>query len=358
MEEVKIKSLDFKSLYEKDEKMCDAVEKTLKHNPFAHIQDIPVEYYAEKQGKKVGSITIFPILVTADGKDYVANAGSGLFVSNEERGKGIGKKLAICRMNSSQDQISIGAGLSNMSYPLYKKLGCTFFISPRMGLVVNSKKIVHAFIGKLSVIVAPIINFFLFLISLPLYFKNKRIKNRYTICELDKACSEIENIVNEDEARFQEKHTKEWFDWLLNYNFKQNDIERNQLFAIKDRNGAIEAFFMFKTRIKKNIISSKTKDIRITSRIEWGIKIGSGLTEKDLVASFCDIAKKSNADIIEVSFLPKNTMRFLKKMGFIKMLDGRIMLYVGDESPLIKHEGWKREENWRLRPAYSDYGFC
>ena len=358
MEEIKIKSLDFKSLCEKDDKMCDSVEKTLKNNPFAHIQDIPVEYYAEKQGKKVGSITIFPILVTADGNDYVANAGSGLFVSNEERGKGIGKKLAICRMNASCDKISIGAGLSNMSYPLYKKLGCTFFISPRMGLIVNSKKIVHGFIGSLSTIVAPIINFFIFIISLPLYFKNKRIKNRYTICELDKACSEIENIVNEDKARFQEKHTKEWFDWLLNYNFMQNDIERNQLFAIKDRNGAIEAFFMFKTRIKSNIISNKTKDIRITSLIEWGIKSGSSLTEKDIVASFCNIARKQKTDIAEISFIPRILQNPLKRNGFIKMLDGRIMLHSIEDSPIRKHDGWDKEENWRLRPAYSDYGFC
>ena len=358
MEEIKIRSIDFKSLYEKDDKICDAVEKTLKHNPFAHIQDLPVEYYAEKQDKKVGSITIFPVLLTADGKDYVANAGSNLFVSNEERGKGIGKKLAICRMNASSDKISIGAGLSNMSYPLYKKLGCTFFISPRMGLIVNSKKIVHGFIGNLSTIAAPIIDFFFFLFSLPLYFKNKRLKNKYTICELDKACSEIEKIVYEDKARFQEKHTKEWFNWLLNYNFMQNDIERNQLFAIKDRNGEIEAFFMFKTRIKNKIISSKTRDIRITSLIEWGIKSSSSLTEKDIVASFCDIARKQKTDIVEISFIPKDITESLRRNGFIKMLDGRIMLYSIEDSPIRKHEGWDKEENWRLRPAYSDYGFC
>ena len=356
MRDIEIKSLDNKTLYNKDEKSCNAVERTIKDNPFAHLHDIPVEYYAEIQGCKVGTIKVFPMLVSAQGKNYIANCASGLSVSKEHRGKGIGTKLAKSRISSSPDNISIGAGLSEMSYPLYKKLGCHFFYSPRLGLLVNSHKFVKSFVGRMSAIIAPIVNLSISILSLPLLIRGLKLKKRYQVCKLEKACKEIEDIVNKDKKCFQEKHNVEWFNWVLSHSFTDNEAEKNHLYAIKNHKGEIEAFFMHKVRIKNNI--RNIKNVRVTSLIEWGIEENSRLNEKDIVAAFSAVARKQEADIIEVSFLSSSVMKSLKRMGFIKMLDGRIMLYVGEDSPLRKYDGWEKEENWRLRPAYSDYGFC
>lgn len=359
MKEITIKSHNFSILCEKPDDKCNGVEITLKNNPYAYIKDVPSKFYAVKQDNTVvGSIYIYPIIVTADKKEYIANCASTLYVSKEERGKGIGKELAICRMNASPDRISIGAGLSNMSYPLYKKLGCTFFYSKRMGLIVKSGKILKGYIGWLSVILGPIMNFFMSLLAFSLHFKNLKLRNKYVVSKLNEATAEIEEIVKEDKSRFQEKHTKEWFNWLLNYNFLTHESDKNYLYTIRNKQGFIEAFFMFKKRIKDDITSKHINNVCVISLIEWGIKRNSSLTEKDIVACFSKEARKLEADIVEVSFLANDFMKSLKRSGFINMMDARIVLYAGDSSPLRNHSGWNEGKNWRLRPAYSDYGFC
>lgn len=358
MKNIEIKSITFGTLYKKEDKLCNNVEITLKNNPYAKIKDFPSRFYAVKGNKEVGGIDIFQMTVVADREEYIANCGSGLSVSQEERGQGIGKKLAICRLNASPDQISIGSGLSDMSYPLYKKIGCHFFYSPRMGLFINPRKIVHGYLGKLSVAVSPIIKFIMLLLALPMSRRNYYIKRKYRIYKLTKAGDDIEKIVTDDSCRFCEKHTKEWFNWTLKYGFSTEENEKNYLYAIKDKENQIEAFFMFKARIKNGITSRHINNVQVISLIEWGIKKDSSITEKDIVASFSDVAKKKGADIIEVSFLSPRLMKSLTRMGFVKMLDGRIMLYAGENSPLRQHEGWNEEKNWRLRPACSDYGFC
>lgn len=358
MNDIEIKSVSFGTLCNKDDKQCTATEITLKNNPYANIKDYPTRFCALKGEKQVGAVNIFPTIVVADNEEYNANCGSGLSVSKEVRGKGIGKRLAICRMNASPDNISIGAGLSSMSYPLYKKLGCLFFHSPRLGLFVNPRKILQSYFGCWSILINPIVSLIISILTLSLYSRNSYIKEKYNICKLAKANNEIEEIVENDNHRFCEKHSKEWFNWHINYNFSTKEYDRNFLYAIKNQHNEIEAFFMFKARIKDNVTTRHINNVQVISLIEWGIKNGSAITEKDIVASFLDTAKKMKADIVEVSFLSSELMKQLKRIGFIKILDGRIMLYAGDKSPLRQHKGWDKKENWRLRPAYSDYGFC
>lgn len=57
-----------------------------------------------------------------------------------------------------------------------------------------------------------------------------------------------------------------------------------------------------------------------------------------------DVSRQCSADIIEVSFLPANVMKYLKRIGFQKMLEGGIMLHVGEKSPIRNHTGWDDEK--------------
>ncbi len=327
-------------------------EATLIKNPFRDIKIIPDQIYATYNGEIVGSVYVFPILIKTNNNIIIGNGGSTLFVNKEKRGLGIGKKLAYERLNISPNKVSILAGLSSMSYPLYTKLGCKFFYSKRIGYINNSGPILTAKFGKYSKHIIPhLVNFLLRLFYFPYSLSYKKLSKKYNVIKVNNASERIEEIAT-NSLLFQELHTKEWFNWHINNTFFNTNQDYQALYEVHDENAKTIAFFMVKIRTKE-INNNK---IKIISLIEWGIAKESSLSEKDIIILLIHEMKKLNPDIIEVSFLDKNLMKHLEKTGFFFLKEARIGIYVGEDSPLRKYSGFNIDSNWRLRPAYSDYG--
>ena len=92
--------------------------ETLSNNPFRNEENIPAQICALSEGETVGSILCFPSKIIAEGKEYVCNSGSSLYVNPKYRGHGIGTKLGIKRLNASKNKISL--------LPIVNILGLSF----------------------------------------------------------------------------------------------------------------------------------------------------------------------------------------------------------------------------------------
>lgn len=357
MDELEIKKFYIDDLKEGRIETSVLRKNTFLSNPFKELENMPLLYQAYYNEKAVGMVFTYPSAILIDREIHLCNSGSLLCVDANYRGLGIGKKLGLCRLNSASTGISVAAGLTPMSFPLYKKLGCNMFESPRLGLVINSQPVLKALLPSIfSSLLWPFINICLLLLRLPLSYTYRKLSN-YDVSELEQATYEIEDIVSEDNHRFSELHNKEWFDWQLNNTFDENPIAKQKLYEIK-MNNVVVGFFMIKIRIKDNVTAHKFRNLKVVSLVEWGVSNKSQLTEFELVVLAIKKMILHQADLIELSFLSKNLMKKLRRYGFIKMFEGNIGIYISDNNPIKQVDGIFDETNWRLRPAYSDCAFA
>lgn len=330
--------------------------ETLSNNPFRHEENIPAQICALSEGETVGSILCFPSKIIAEGKEYVCNSGSSLYVNPKYRGHGIGTKLGIKRLNASKNKISLAAGLSNMSLPIYKKLGCVIFYPKRFNIVRNSKIFLANWLNGLPLTIATsLLNLILKiqqgLIECYIKFHLKGV----TVHKLNKATNDIENIFNSDCHKFKEYHNKSWFNWHLNNCMTEHTLNKQFLYLIKHDNESV-GFIMIKTRYKESAGKGKLKNALIGSIIEWGSSDLRIVDNKKLCILGIDILLKKKVDIIDIFSDDKNTIKFLRNIGCIKNGVGNFAVFAGEGSPLKQYSGYDKQENWRIRPATSDNG--
>ena len=219
-DEIIFENVKFSDISINDKKKCNLSKsqyKILLENPFKESEDIPAQITAKSNDAIVGSVLCFPAKIIADKQIYVCNSGSSLYVNPNFRGHGIGTKLGIKRLNVSKNKISLAAGLSNMSLPIYKKLGCFIFYPARYNLICNSKVLLNKnskdpIFTVLSIILNSILKIQQYLIIT--YTKTHLC--HFNIYEINEATDEIEEIIKTDKHRFKELHNKEWFNWHLN----------------------------------------------------------------------------------------------------------------------------------------------
>lgn len=329
----------------------------LKANPFKDTDNIPTQILAKIDGEIAGSILCFPSKILANNQEFTSNSGSSLYVNPLYRGHGIGTRLSIQRLNASTNKISLAAGLSHMSLPIFKKLGCTIFYPSRYMLFINSKIIYSKWIKGITLsIISGLTNLILKIPLLCIAVYSHVKVNRFHITKINKATEDIERIFNADSHPFKELHNVEWFNWHLNYNFSDDSRNHQDLYLVSKDNENI-GFFMTKVRFKEKAGQGKLKDLLIGSIIEWGTINSQIVTDKELcIMAINQLYKKDKVDIIDIITDDIDTISFLRKSGFKKNGTGNFAIYTGEESPLKKYPEYRNQTNWRIRPATSDNG--
>lgn len=329
------------------------VMATLRANPFFENERLPIRIEARLSDRGVGSILTFPAQLVADNVTYPCNAGSSLYVDPACRGYGIGTLLAAERLNAARTKISLAAGLSHMSRPLFEKSGCHVFLTQRLVLLKNARPFVAKYLRPRIVAAAAggIVNAALQLQRLFMKAYIHCFLHDLHIMRVEQALPEIERIIARTSPRFREDHPTAWFDWHLHHSFAASPQNGQLLYVVK-RDSEVIGFFMTKTRLRREFTHKKFKNVVLGSVIEWGAM--SGLSERDVC--LLAIASFGKADLIELCTDHIPTVRMLRRFLMHKAGDGNFAVYAGEGSPLREHPGYDRQSNWRIRPASSDNG--
>lgn len=303
-----------------------------------------------------GSVNTIPLQITAHGQTFDVCAGSTLKVVPEYRGRGIAQKLTLERITLSKDRIAIASGMSNMSLPLFQKLGFTTFVYPRLIFINHSRAVVDAFLhGFLQRIVSAACDFCINIYKRMLYvcsiWNNKRIQIQEVVDDF----SELGKIVEEDSHAFKEKHNEEWFRWVSKHSFSDDERSEQHVYLVK-QNGVAQAFFMTKIRFYEKASHRGFNNVLLGSVIEWGIKANSSIKESQVCMAAL-LSFKKEVDAIELCTPDKKLRKYLKWRGVAQVGNSNFAIKAAPDSPLHKYDNELSDiENWRIRPAMSDNG--
>ena len=331
--------------------------RVLAENPFKLGDDDVFQLLGLIDGKIVGTVLLMPTMLQLDGKPRYSLIGHGLSVQEECRGKGIGSQLTDKRLDFSKTKSLLICAASAMQLPILKRLGASVFCLPRMILLRRSFSVLENKIGAVGAkIIAPLADLVFGLQQHWLkHISDKILSRGLTLKELDEAPYQVENIIAADGGRFQEHHTVEWFNWIMNNNLVNDPSLKKHFYMVYDSNKTPVGFFMTRERFYKQASHRGYKNVTMGAVLEWGTVDKSVVTDNELclmaLTSF-----SSEVDAVELCCSSEEMAAWFKRKGLVRVGDGNVVIRYRPESELAAIDGIGDARNWRLRPAMGDNG--
>ena len=297
----------------------------------------------------VGRTMLFGTKVKMDDKIFYAQSGSALEVEKQYRSQGAGAELILYSLRNKEYDFKVSAGFTSMVLPLYRKIKYEIFELPQYIKVSKSRCVVNSYTKK------PIIGKFVSFIG-DFIIRILDIRNRLCLHKLNKNYSVkkiavipewVQDIVLNDGHKYQELHDVDWFQWNLDHHFNDNPHNVQNFYAVYDKDNEPQGFFMTKERFVKD--AGRYSNLVRGTVVEWGIKNGCPLKEKDLYLLSLPTFS-SDVDIIVVATDDKNTANKIWKAGFLR--HGSFQIIFKD-----KKKQYPESNNqlfWRLRCGYCD----
>ena len=330
--------------------LCQSMKKAVLNNPSGYRDDEVCQILAIDNGVVVGCTNPYSGRAYINKEIIPVQSGSYLFSHEVYRKENVGGELFLKIANLHPTRNCYFSGISQMAIGLYRVLKFTLFEFPRLIYLRKSRSIIHSIFKTESKILSPVIwcaDFTLLLHRTILKLFSKEGRNGYEVVESKEVPQEVEDIILNDPHPYAEYHGKDWIEWNLNYSLT-DEPRMKRLFLIKKR-GKIEGFFVTKQQFFKQASSRGFKNVYLGSIMEWGIGIGSQLTEKDInlmaIHHFDD-----NVDGIQVATTDESLARTLKKYIFVPIGTAN----VGIRMKSIKDPAIKEMKNWRIRIAGCD----
>lgn len=336
-------------------KEANIKRKVLLSNPFKNSDKDIFQILGVVDNNIVGTEVHLPIQLLIDNRVYYSLTGHGLYVHPDYRGMGLGSILTNMRLDYSLTHSLLLCNASQMQLPILKRLGACIFYMPRLILLKRSFPVLEQKVNKIfAKLFSPIIDNLLKIQWKYVFFQRKRILEKgFTI----KKCvgdipQEIEAIINSDLHRFKEKHTKEWFDWIMTNSLDKNSKLKKTLFMVHNK-GELIGFYVVKEKFYIQASHRGFKNVNLGSVIEWGSKDERRLSNNDL----CLLAITSfgnSVDAVELCCDSEKMSSFFKRKGMIQVGSGNVVLRFKSDSVLSKIDNIHNSDEWRLRPAMGD----
>lgn len=316
-------------------------------NPFIKSDDDICQVIALDGNRVIGSELVFRNKYMADGEIRDCVGASTLYVSEPYRKEMVGADLMIKAATLYEKQDNIVAGISQIAYPIYKAMRYGCFSFPRFIFLNRSRSVISSFVRvkALSWVLSLCVDICLKLYHLILFHlilkRNYKVEITYEIPQV------VEDIVMQDTHKYKELHDKKWFEWNINHTFSTDGRNKKQLYLIKESNEVV-GFFVLKTEFFKEA-GGRFRNLMLGSVAEWGIKIGSSLSEYQLhLAALRQV--ESNIDGVQVATTDAFTAKMYKRSIFMPMGIANNAVFMTSD----KNKDIKKAENWRIRIAAGD----
>jgi hypothetical protein len=296
----------------------------------------------DEENKEIGRAFCFGTRIKAGDKVFAAGTGLGFEVIEEYRKEGVGADLLL--MSRGEFEFGLVAGLSQMVFPIYRKLRYHLFEVPQYFKLRNSRYALKpigskSWSHKLSV---GLHNIKLKLKDIPNHIKYIKLKNRYVIKKETIIPEWVSEMVANSGYKYMELHDREWLQWNLDYNTYGYDEDIQSFYSILDKNNKPLGFFMTKERINKK--PGQYNGSIVGTIVEWESCDKSVLSESDInLLAIYSFSK--NIDTIFTLACESDTASQLIKMGFHE----RATFKVGVKERKKQFDDIGDQSLWRLR---------
>lgn len=277
-----------------------------------------------------------------------AQSGGGLEIEESYRKEGLGADIMMENVMSKEYELKMGSFFSSMMIPMLKKLKFTIFEIPQYLKLNNARYILESF-GLKGIILrfsSSIANFGLRALNIKNKVKYNKLKKKFDIRKVNTIPFWVEDMAVNDGHKYRELHDQKWFQWNLDYNLHGLPQDIQSFYAVYDKQGKPQGFFMTKERFEEE--AGKWKNIIRGVVVEWGTASEEVLSEADLnlMAIYSFTPEVFHITSVSIS---EATGKQLKKMGFRPH---------GTHQMSYREKGGKQTEAnnpdlWRLR-----YGCC
>lgn len=277
-----------------------------------------------------------------------AQSGGGLEIEESYRKEGLGADIMMENVMSKEYELKMGSFFSSMMIPMLKKLKFMIIEIPQYNKLNNAKYILESF-GLKSFLLrfgSTVANCGLRLLDIKNRVKYNKLKKKFDIKKVTTIPAWVEDIAVHDGHKYRELHDQRWFQWNLDHNLHGLPQDTQSFYAVYDKQGNPQGFFMTKERFEEE--AGKWKNIIRGVVVEWGTAHEEVLSEADLnlMALYSFTPQVFHITTVSIS---KETGKQLKKMGFKPH---------GTHQMSFREKGGKQTDAgnpdlWRLR-----YGCC
>ena len=251
-----------------------------------------------------------------------------------------------------------GCNVSQIAYPLYRKLKWKEYDLTRLVLIISSRSAVRRYISSVyfSYPIESIVNIILkvqkYLIKLLISVGYRK----YNISRVDSFNEEFSDILKNNDITFGSPRSIEWYEWLLKNSFTSLDEVNKGLYAVKDGAGIIVGCFLFKQRFYKSASQKGFKNLLLASLQDWQIFDNAKISQFGLILLAINKIFEFNPDAIEVCTDNDQLQKYLKIIGLIPA--GKLSIFIKPNSKsLLYSMGGSESGNSELRPVEGDNFF-
>lgn len=321
--------------------------KTFQSNPYVDSGDDVAQIVGVTGKRIIGGVGSLRLRIVADKCSYVATANVDTFVNPDYRKSCYAIDLMSISINIPKDRCAVNFNISPVARKVAKLMGRAIFLVRQFVVVRRSRFFLMGRLPKFFTFLAcPLLDvvFWLNRIVVGVVVKLKMMGYRLQEVGVE-SVAEFAEMIAEDKHRFRQHMGVEWFKWMLNNDFQDQENSRKRIFRI-EWEGERVGFILVRN-------SNHGKRGRL---IEWQFEEKYESKTPWLLLMAALKIKDADATVIAID---KTDVRSLKVLGRILMHipDQCAGVGAGTKSPLKRHEGWKEAKNWRIRPALGDAAF-
>ena len=301
--------------------------------------------YVDEEGKEIARDFRFGTRIKAGDKVYGADTGGGFEVIEEYRKEGLGADLMLVSLFNNEYDFLLGAGITQMVLPMFRKLKYHIFEVPQYYKV---RSVRYAF---RSLRLKSWLYLWRYIVrkfkDVPDQVRRNKLKKKFIVTKETIIPEWVGELVANDGHQYMEVHDRDWFQWNLDHNTYGYKQDIQAFYSIFDRNNKPFGFFMTKERIIKK--PGPNYGFVIGTVVEWESCDKNVLSEADInllaINSF-----SSNVDVIFTLACDPDTASQLIKMGFIERASFKVG--VKDKKKQLNDIGDRNL--WRLRYGYTN----
>lgn len=304
----------------------------------------------DEEGKEIGRAFLFGTRIKGGDRVYDAASGGGFEVIEEYRKEGIGADLLL--MSRNEYDFVLLAGLTEMVFPMYRKLKYYLFEVPQFYMVRSARYAIwhsESKCGSLKQWLKQSVwlkSFKLKVKDIPNRIKYFGLKTKFVIKKETIVPDWVSDMTANDGHQFMEVHDREWFQWNLDHNTYGFDEDTQSFYSVLDRNNKPLGFFMTKERLVQK--SGPDKGFIRGTVVEWESCDKTVLSESDINLLALQTFSK-NVDVIFTLACEPDTSSQLLRMGYHERATYK--LGVKDKKKQLCNIG---DQNlWRLRYGYT-----
>jgi len=321
------------------------------HHPLAVGEDDPVQILAVTGSQVVGRVNLINGRLQVDSQDVDVLWGSGLAVPERFRHTGAGLMLML-RMAGAHHTTCV-VGISRIVAPIYEKLRWVAFPMARYVLLRHSSPVLEPLIGSAGTRVAkraidPLLSMHASLLRTWIQTRARG----FVVERRESLPADLDARLAAARVSVTCYRSSAWINWLLGHR-----REARQLCIVHDKSGHMLGYFIYTSRFHESASDGRFRNLMLGSIKEWMVVDPERISDFELLLlATRELFLDDRLDAIEVCLPDEALGPSLRRLGFMRKGDLKLLFKAGPKSPLA-HEKYRNRSAWWFRPADGDNFF-